>query len=114
MREKLFRGVLPAVVAVSAFVLIPQVAHAGGKYTDCSTASCEFGLTIEATTFHVDADVHGSGTATWSVSGQGRTCSTTFRAEDPARSWTCSNYPTGHYTVKVSGPRGPSNIGIRW
>ncbi|MEQ0557924.1 hypothetical protein ABJI51_02490 [Amycolatopsis sp. NEAU-NG30] len=116
MRAKLFRAAVPAVVAVGACLLFPQIASAGGKSADCSTPSCEFGVEITGTTtFHVDFDVHGSGEARWTVTGpRGYVCTDRFRAEDPPRSVTCVNYPTGFYKAKVEGPEGPSNIGLRW
>ncbi|WP_370943638.1 hypothetical protein AB5J62_31575 [Amycolatopsis sp. cg5] len=106
-----------AVFAVAGSLLaLPQVAHAGGISSTCEKPTCSVRASVWGThTINVDADSHGSGTAEWVVEGpNGYRCSTTFPAQDPPRSWTCFNAPEGTHVAKVTGPQGPTNVGLRW
>lgn len=106
-----------ALLAVTGSLLaLPQVAHAGGVSTNCSTRDCASRASVWGTnTIHVDADSHGDGTASWVLEGpNGYRCGTDFPAQDAIRSWTCFNAPEGGYLAKVNGPQGPTSIGLRW
>ncbi|MCE7002242.1 hypothetical protein LWC34_05280 [Kibdelosporangium philippinense] len=116
MQHLVKRAAVLGTVAAAAFVMTPLAAFAGGNSNTCSGSSCS----VEASgfpggTLSVDADVHGSGGAEWVVfSGDRLACRTNFAAGDPPRSWVCNNVPAGHLQASVSGPAGPSNIGLRW
>jgi hypothetical protein len=116
MRKLLLSAVTVGVVASSALIALPGTAVAAGASRTCAANSCS----IDAPGFTggqlaVDADVHGVGTAKWTVlRGITTVCSVSFPASDPPRSWVCNNLPAGRYVAFVVGPAGPTNIGLRW
>ncbi|MFI5837209.1 hypothetical protein ACIA5A_26400 [Micromonospora sp. NPDC051300] len=116
MRKALVRtgSVIAAVsLVVGAF---PQVALAAGSSANCTGATCQTsGYGFPGGTVSIDADTGGTGTAIWGINGpNGYKCSTTFSAAGGVRSWVCYNAPKGTLNATVSGPAGPSVVGIRW
>jgi hypothetical protein len=112
------RSAAVGAVVSSALVALPGTAHAAGASRTCAGFTCS----IDASGFTggqlaVDADTHGVGTANWTVYKKpalNRVCSTNFSASDPPRSWVCNNLASGSYVAVVTGPAGPTNIGVRW
>lgn len=71
-------------------------------------------------TISIDVDALRLGsvneTLQWSLQGVPG-CTTTFRADDPPRSWVCNNVPAGSYTLAAwtgSFARYNWDIGVRW
>jgi hypothetical protein len=107
-------------VAAGALALAAPAALAteqGGTSKTCPISACQTDpVWFPGGTLSVDADVHGSGPAEWIVRGDngGTVCRSGFAAVDQPRSWVCSNVPAQWLYGIVSGPAGPSNIGLRW
>lgn len=116
------RTIVVGAVAVSALALAAPAALAtvqGGTSRTCPDSACRTypEVWFPGGTLSVDADVHGSGPAEWIVQNYDTgavVCRTGFAASDPPRSWVCNNVRAQWIQGIVSGPAGPSNIGLRW
>ncbi|MEU1812419.1 hypothetical protein [Micromonospora aurantiaca (nom. illeg.)] len=108
-------GVIGA-IAVAGVALFPQAALAGGGSSNCTANKCSVGVAdFPGGTISVDVDVSGSGTGVFVVSGPNNfKCSGSFPASGGVRSYVCRNAPAGVYAASVSGPSGPSAVGLRW
>jgi hypothetical protein len=117
MRTSVLRGAIAAAVVGTTLVLSAETAMAAPKSQTCPQSYCSvvevYGF--PGGTLSVDADVHGDGNARFQVWGpDGYYCSGTFQAAWGPGSWLCFNAPAGRYDAAVEGPKGSSNIGLRW
>jgi hypothetical protein len=113
------RAIVVGAIAASAIALAAPAALAtvqDGRSKTCPASACQ---TVEVWfpggTLSVDADVHGRGGAEWAVlNGNGTVCRKGFDAAAGPQSWVCERVPAQWLYGTVSGPAGPSNIGLRW
>jgi hypothetical protein len=119
VRKLLLRAAAIGAVLSGTLMVLPGTAMAFGASRTCATPTCS----IDASGFpggqiSVDADTHGIGNSSWVLFRIATfpvpVCSANFAATDPPRSWVCNSLPAGSYVASVSGPAGPTNIGIRW
>ncbi|SMD26917.1 hypothetical protein SAMN05661093_10504 [Kibdelosporangium aridum] len=114
MRQSLKRAAVTASVAAAALVMMPLAASA----ETCNGNTCRTSpdRRYEGGTLYVDFDVHGSGNAEYVVTSDGSVlCRANFDAQAPAQSRLCtSGGRHGYLEGFVSGPQGPSMIGLRW
>lgn len=117
MRTFILRGAIATAVVGTTLVLAPQAAMAAPKSETCPQSYCSVVQVdgFPGGTLSVDADMHGDGKSLWKVWGpNGYYCSGTFEAVWGPGSWLCFDAPAGRYAASVEGPKGPSNIGLRW
>jgi hypothetical protein len=104
------------VITVAALIQFPLAALAAGGSAHCSAKTCHVGVdNFPGGTISVDVDVSGSGTGVFVVTGpSGFQCSGSFPASGGVRSFVCRGAPAGLYEAGVTGPAGPSAVGLRW
>ncbi|MGW4061475.1 hypothetical protein ACWEGE_24550 [Amycolatopsis sp. NPDC004747] len=110
------RATVVGAVAAGALALAAPAALAAGTSRTCPGSACQTTeVWFPGGTLSVDADVHGRGGAEWAVlNGNGTVCRLGFDAAAGPLSWVCTNVPAQWLYGTVSGPAGPSNIGLRW
>jgi len=122
MNSVVKRAVVVGAVAASALALAAPAALAtvqGGRSATCTainTCQTDPPVWFPGGTLSVDADVHGTGPAAWTVrrDNGGTICQSGFAAEDPPRSWICPNVSAQWLYGIVSGGSPSVNIGVRW
>ncbi|MDI5980691.1 hypothetical protein [Amycolatopsis magusensis] len=117
MRKILSRGAVIGVVAASAAVLLPQAASAAAFSSTCQATVCDLYVSgYQGGGLSIDADVHGSGTGRWELWSLDENWYHVqdFDAAAGPGSWLRSWSPKGRYHARVTGPSGPTSIGLRW
>jgi hypothetical protein len=116
MRASLVRGGVVGACTIAAVTMLPFTAFAAGGSAHCTAKTCHVGIAdFPGGTLAVDVDVSGSGTGVFAVTGPSNYhCSGSFPASGGVRSYLCSGAPAGTYAAGVTGPAGPSAVGLRW